>query len=87
MGALITELDLTLLTVVGTIIASLLVFLSTLAVRSQTRQQRLEERIVALEKRDRLSWIYIKTLISYCSVHVNTVKNPLPEPPAGWAGE
>lgn len=38
-------------------------------------------RIEKLERRDKLSWIYIRRLIDHAYRH-NAV--PLPEPPAGW---
>ena len=42
----------------------------------------LHRRIVKLEKRDRLSWIYIRKLIDHGYKNAPTV--PLPEPPEGW---
>lgn len=46
---------------------------------------RMSGRLRRLERRDRLSWIYIRTLI----VHANTYAPgvPLPEPPEGWLDE
>lgn len=38
-------------------------------------------RIEKLERRDKLSWIYIRRLIDHAYRH-NAV--PLPEPPTGW---
>lgn len=43
---------------------------------------RLNRRIVKLEKRDRLSWLYIRSLIDHGYKHAPHV--PLPEPPEGW---
>lgn len=42
---------------------------------------RLNRRIVKLEHRDRLSWLYIRELIDHAYRH-NAL--PLPEPPRGW---
>lgn len=44
----------------------------------------LNRRLQRLERRDRLSWIYIRSLIDHA------YKNgavPLPEPPDGWLDE
>jgi hypothetical protein len=70
--------------VVGTLIVALLAFLTALAARSAARQTQLEHRIKALEQRDRHSWLYIRSLIDYAYRHSDTMKYPLPEPPAGW---
>ncbi len=43
---------------------------------------RLNRRIVKLEHRDRLSWLYIRKLIDHGYKHAPSV--PLPEPPEGW---
>lgn len=43
---------------------------------------RLNHRIRKLEKRDRLSWLYIQSLIVHANTHAPGV--PLPEPPEGW---
>ncbi len=45
---------------------------------------RLNTRLHKLEHRDRLSWLYIRTLIDHAYKH-NAV--PLPEPPPGWLEE
>jgi hypothetical protein len=79
-----TQIDGTILTVIGALIVGLLGFLTALAARSSSRQVKLEERIKALEQRDRHSWLYIKSLIDYCYRNSDTTKNPLPEPPTGW---
>lgn len=46
---------------------------------------RLSGRIRRLEKRDRLSWLYIRSLIDHAYKHAPGV--PLPEPPDGWLDE
>lgn len=43
---------------------------------------RLSQRIRRLEQRDRLSWLYIRSLIDHAYKHAPGV--PLPEPPDGW---
>ena len=42
----------------------------------------LNRRLRRLENRDRLSWIYIRSLIDHAYKHAPSV--PLPEPPDGW---
>ncbi len=42
---------------------------------------RLTRRLHKLERRDRLSWLYIRVLINHIYVHKAL---PLPDPPAGW---
>lgn len=42
---------------------------------------RLNRRLRHLERRDRLSWLYIRSLIDHAYRH-NAL--PLPEPPDGW---
>jgi hypothetical protein len=42
----------------------------------------LNRRIRRLEHRDRLSWLYIRSLIDHAYRHAPLV--PLPEPPKGW---
>lgn len=37
-----------------------------------------------LERRDRLSWLYVRSLIDHAYRHDAV---PLPEPPPGWAEE
>lgn len=44
---------------------------------------RLNARLRRMETRDRLSWLYIRSLIDYAYKHSDTVKHPLPEPPPG----
>lgn len=41
----------------------------------------LNKRIRALERRDRLNWLYIQSLIVHANKHTAT---PLPAPPDGW---
>lgn len=41
----------------------------------------LNKRLRKLERRDRLSWIYIRSLIDHAYRHGAV---PLPEPPDGW---
>lgn len=42
----------------------------------------LNRRIRRLEHRDRLSWLYIRSLIDHAYRHAPGV--PLPDPPKGW---
>lgn len=42
----------------------------------------LNRRLRRLENRDRLSWLYIRSLIDHAYRHAPGV--PLPEPPDGW---
>lgn len=44
----------------------------------------LNKRLRKLEHRDRLSWIYIRSLIDHAYRHGAV---PLPEPPDGWLEE
>lgn len=46
---------------------------------------RISGRLRRLERRDRLSWLYIRTLIVHANTHAPNV--PLPEPPEGWLEE
>lgn len=55
----------------GTILAAVLTWLGA-----------LNRRLRKLEKRDRLSWLYIRSLIDHAYKHAAGV--PLPDPPAGW---
>jgi hypothetical protein len=41
----------------------------------------LNRRIRSLERRDRLNWLYIQSLIAHAYKHLAT---PLPNPPEGW---
>lgn len=43
---------------------------------------RLNGRLKRLERRDKLSWLYIRSLIDHAYRHAPGV--PLPEPPDGW---
>lgn len=42
----------------------------------------LTKRLRKLERRDKLSWLYIRSLIDHAYKYSPGV--PLPEPPAGW---
>lgn len=46
---------------------------------------RISSRLRRLEHRDRLSWLYIRSLIDHAYKHAPGV--PLPEPPEGWLDE
>ena len=67
-------LAIALLTAIVTGAAAGLTFVATMLVR-------LNRRIVKLEHRDRLSWLYIRSLIDHAYRYNAT---PLPEPPEGW---
>lgn len=56
--------------------------LGTLVTVILTQLVRLNGRLRRLERRDRLSWLYIRTLIVHANKHAPNV--PLPEPPEGW---
>lgn len=45
---------------------------------------RLNVRLRKLEQRDRLSWLYIRSLINHLYKYSDVEKYPLPEPPEGW---
>lgn len=60
------------------ILGSLLVAALGYVVAALTR---LNRRLRHLERRDRLSWLYIRSLIDHAYRH-NAL--PLPEPPEGW---
>lgn len=60
------------------ILGSLLVAALGYVVAALTR---LNRRLRHLERRDRLSWLYIRSLIDHAYRH-NAL--PLPEPPDGW---
>lgn len=49
---------------------------------NEARTRELEQRIAKLERRERLSWIYIRSLIDSHYRHAPGV--PLPQPPEGW---
>lgn len=61
-----------------TVLGSLLVAALGYVVAALTR---LNRRLRHLERRDRLSWLYIRSLIDHAYRH-NAL--PLPEPPEGW---
>jgi len=44
---------------------------------------KLSIRLRRMETRDRLSWLYIRSLIHWAHTHGDVQKNPLPEPPNG----
>jgi hypothetical protein len=73
--------------VIGAIIVALLAALTALQARGAARQTQLENRLKVLERRDRRSWLYIRSLIEYAYRHSDTMKYPLPEPPHGWLDE
>lgn len=66
--------------VMGTTIVTLLGFLISQLVK-------LASRVRALERRDKLSWLYIRSLIDYAYHHSDTTQYPLPLPPEGWLGD
>lgn len=45
---------------------------------------RLSARLRKLERRDRLSWLYIRSLIDHAYRHSDVQRYPLPAPPEGW---
>lgn len=49
-----------------------------------SNQKDFRRRLKALERRDRLSWLYIKALIDHGHRYSS---QPLPEPPEGWLDE
>ena len=63
------------------ILVALLGAVASLAGYIATRLAKLNARVDALERRDRLSWLYIRSLIDHAYRHNAT---PLPDPPAGW---
>lgn len=60
--------------IVGTLLLSVLGYIVALLIR-------LNRRIRSLERRDRLNWLYIQSLIAHAYKHSAT---PLPAPPEGW---
>ncbi len=64
-----------------TVAGGVLTFIVGLVIAQLTR---LNARLRRLEHRDRLSWLYIRSLIDNAYRH-NAL--PLPEPPAGWLDE
>ena len=66
------------ITVGGTILVALIGVGSAALVRMNGRLRRLE-------KRDKLSWLYIRSLIDHAYKHAPGV--PLPDPPKGWLDE
>lgn len=64
----------TTLSIVGALLLAALGYIVALLIR-------LNRRIRALERRDRLNWLYIQSLIAHAYKHSAT---PLPAPPDGW---
>lgn len=60
--------------VLGTLLVAVLGYIVALLIR-------LNKRIRGLERRDRLNWLYIQSLIAHAYRHSAT---PLPAPPEGW---
>lgn len=60
--------------IVGTMLVAVLSYIVALLVR-------LNRRIRGLERRDRLNWLYIQSLIAHAYKHLAT---PIPPPPEGW---
>lgn len=44
---------------------------------------RMNARLRRMETRDRLSWLYIRSLIDYAYTFADVHKHPLPDPPPG----
>lgn len=63
-------------------IALITVFGGGLLTATVTWMARLNSLLGRLERRDRLSWLYIRSLIDHAYRHAPEV--PLPEPPDGW---
>lgn len=62
----------------GTLVGAIFTWLGGL----NKRTAEMRERIERLEKKDRLSWLYIRSLIDHAYRHAPGV--PIPEPPEGW---
>jgi hypothetical protein len=69
----------------GLAIALLGAFITILTATVVPLMVGLNRRIRRLEHRDRLSWLYIRSLIDHAYRHAPGV--PLPEPPEGWLGD
>lgn len=67
-------LSLSTIGILGTLLVAVLGYIVALLVR-------LNRRIRALERRDRLNWIYIRSLHDHAYRHGAV---PLPPPPDGW---
>lgn len=63
------------ITVAGTVLTAVVAAVVTMLTQVNGRLRRLEHR-------DRLSWLYIRSLIDHGYKHAPGV--PLPEPPEGW---
>lgn len=72
-----TAIILALITLFGTVVGAIFTWLGGLNKRTAEMRSRLEK----LERRDRLSWLYIRSLIDHAYRHGAL---PLPEPPDGW---
>lgn len=64
----------TTLSVLGALLVAALGYIVALLIR-------LNRRIRALERRDRLNWFYIQSLVAHAYEHSAL---PLPDPPEGW---
>jgi len=69
----------------GVVIALISVFGGGILTAFIAWMTRLNHRLRRLERRDRLSWLYIRSLIDHAYKHAPGV--PLPEPPEGWLDE
>jgi len=67
-------LSISLMGILATLLATVLGYIVALLIR-------LNKRIRGLERRDRLNWLYIQSLIAHAYRHSAT---PLPPPPEGW---
>ena len=76
-GDNITAIVIAVIGVAGTAIGGMFAWLNTVSKRTDEMKQKLE----ALERRDRLSWLYIRSLIDHAYRHNAT---PIPQPPEGW---
>lgn len=65
------------------IAVAILGLVGTIAGVVTSKLTKLNARLDALERRDRLSWLYIRSLINHAYEHNAT---PLPPPPDGWLG-
>lgn len=68
-------------TVIASIFALIGVLFSGISGVVIAKLAKLNDRMRRLEHRDRLSWLYIRSLIDHAYRHGAT---PLPEPPEGW---
>ena len=68
-------------TVYVPIVVALLGLVGSMGVTLTSHIAKLNRRQDAFEHRDRLSWLYIRSLIDHAYRHNAT---PLPDPPEGW---